>query len=198
MALLKIARMGHPILSSVADPVDDPTDPAILTLIENMFDTMLDAPGVGLAAPQVHVPLRVVVYYVPEGRATEAEEGGAGVDLSALINPVLTPLDADTDMAREACLSLPGMSGLVPRFKRIGVQALDLTGKPFAREVSGYHARLLQHECDHLDGILYPMRMDDLTSFGYNEELSLRESDTDDQASVDGPEEDMTGEVGAE
>ncbi|NQV43709.1 MAG: peptide deformylase [Rhodospirillales bacterium] len=174
MALLKIARMGHPVLSRPADPVADPTAPAIAALVEDMFETMLDAPGVGLAAPQVHVPLRVVVYYVPEARAT-AEEGG-GTELTALINPVLTPIGDERDWAREACLSVPEMSGLVPRFKRIGLSALDLSENPIEREVSGFHARLLQHECDHLDGILYPMRMDDLSSFGYNEELAQREA----------------------
>ena len=177
MALLKIARMGHPVLSRPADPVTDPTAPSIAALVDDMFETMLDAPGVGLAAPQVHVPLRVVVYYVPEARAT-AEEGG-GTELTALINPVLTPMGDERglarDWAREACLSVPGMSGMVPRFMRIGLRALDLSGNPIEREVSGFHARLLQHECDHLDGILYPMRMDDLSSFGYNEELAQRE-----------------------
>jgi len=171
--------MGHPILSIPADPVDDPTDPAIAQLVEDMFDTMLDAPGVGLAAPQVHVRLRVVVYYVPEGRATEGGPDSGGVALTALINPVLTPTGDDTDTAREACLSLPGMSGLVPRFKRIGVRAVDLAGNTVEREVSGYQARLLQHECDHLDGILYPMRMADLTSFGYSDELNQRERDVE-------------------
>ena len=183
MALLKIARMGHPVLSRSADPVDDPADPAIAKLVENMFDTMLDAPGVGLAAPQVHVPLRVVVYYVPERRADD--EGIDAVGLTALINPVLTPLADDTDVGCEACLSLPGMSGLVPRFKRVGVQALDLTGNIFEREVSGFEARLLQHECDHLDGILYPMRMDDLSSFGYTDELSQRETTGEDGAQTE-------------
>ena len=164
--------MGHPVLSRPADPVDDPTDSSIAMLVGDMVETMLDAPGVGLAAPQVHVPLRVVVYHVPKGRA-EAEESEA-VELSALINPVLTPLDDETDLGREACLSLPGMSGLVPRYRRIGLSALDLAGNAIEREASGFHARVLQHECDHLDGILYPMRMEDLSSFGYNEELAQR------------------------
>ena len=111
MALLKIARMGHPVLSRPADPVPNPADPAIAALVEDMFETMLDAPGVGLAAPQVHVPLRIVVYYVPEARATPTEGGGLG--LTALINPVLSPLSEERDMGREACLSVPGMSGAV-------------------------------------------------------------------------------------
>lgn len=168
MALLKIARMGHPILSRVADHVPDPTDSAIIVLAEDMAETMLDAPGVGLAAPQVHVPLRVVTYYVPEERTGEGE---APQGLTALINPELTPLGNETDIAREACLSLPGMSGLVERYTHIGLKAQDLKGNTIEKEVSGYHARVLQHECDHLDGVLYPMRMDDLSSFGYSEEM---------------------------
>jgi len=173
LALLKIARMGHPVLSRIADPVVDPTDPHIAILVEDMIETMLDAPGVGLAAPQVHVPLRVVTYFVPEERRVEGE---APVGLSALINPVLTPLDDATDVAREACLSLPGMSGLVPRYKHVRLHAVDLNGNEVEKEVSGYHARVLQHECDHLDGLLYPMRMDDLSSFGYSEEMTSIEN----------------------
>lgn len=183
MALLKIARMGHPVLSRPADPVTDPTDPAIAMLAENMMETMLDAPGVGLAAPQVHVPLRVVVYYVPEGRTTDEEDHG--VDLTALVNPVLTPLDDEMGMGREACLSLPGMSGLVPRYKRIGLKALDPFGNIIEREASGFHARVLQHECDHLDGILYPMRMEDLSSFGYTEEQVHHETEEPETAGED-------------
>lgn len=180
MALLKIARMGHPVLSCPAETVADPTHPGITELVENMFETMLDAPGVGLAAPQVHVPLRVVVYYVPRGRLTpdeltpDEQEGEGVVNLTALINPVLAPIGSQMDVATEACLSLPGMSGLVPRYQNISLRAVDLSGNTIEREVSGYHARLLQHECDHLDGILYPMRMDDLMSFGYSDELRQR------------------------
>ncbi len=182
MALLKIAKMGHPVLSRPAEPVVDPSDPNIGHLVEDMFETMLDAPGVGLAAPQVYVPLRVVVYYVPQGRGDCAEDDGAE-SLSALINPVLTPLGDEKDYGREACLSLPGLAGMVPRHLHLGVRALDLGGNTIEREVHGFHARLLQHECDHLDGILYPMRMDDLSSFGFAEELSRAEAqdDSDDE-----------------
>ncbi len=176
MALLKIARMGHPVLSHVAEAVSDPTSPEVARLVEDMVETMLDAPGVGLAAPQVHVPIRVVVYYMPAGR----DENGVGEPITALINPVLTPVGLDRDYATEACLSLPGMAGVVPRFLNLHFSAQRLDGSHFEREVSGYHARLLQHECDHLDGILYPQRMDDLSTFGYIEELSER--DVEDEA----------------
>lgn len=167
MALLKIAKMGHPVLSRVADMVSDPTSAEIKQLVDDMVETMLDAPGVGLSAPQVHVPKRVIVYYVPETRA----EDGIGEPITALINPVLTPIGLSREYATEACLSLPGMAGSVPRFMSIHVLAKRIDGLTFEREISGYQARLLQHECDHLDGILYPMRMDDLTTFGYTDEL---------------------------
>lgn len=167
MAILKIARMGHPVLARTADPVEDPTDPVIHVLIRDMIDTMRDAPGVGLAAPQVHVPKRVLVFYVPEERAGE----GAGVGLTALINPVIEPLTEDKELGVEGCLSLPGMAGEVPRYTKIRYSGLLPDGQALEREAEGFHARVVQHEYDHLDGILYPMRMDDLSSFGYSEEL---------------------------
>lgn len=168
MAVLKIARMGHPVLMSVATPVEDPADPEIRRLARDMLDTMEDAPGIGLAAPQVHVAKRVVVYFVPEGR----DPDGIGHPLTVLINPEITVLDAETVSGVEGCLSLPGMSGLVARARRIRVQAVDLDGAPLDYEAEGFHARVVQHECDHLDGVLYPMRMDDLTSFGFVEEMT--------------------------
>lgn len=173
MALLKIARMGHPILMKSAEMVEDPKNPALIDLVEDMFETMFDAPGIGLAAPQVHIPLRIVVYYVPESRAEDSADGG--VSPTVLINPQLEPIgngsETDTIIMREGCLSLPGMSGLVRRPKRVALKAVDLDGKSIECELEGYHARVVQHECDHLDGILYPMRMDDLSSFGYDNEM---------------------------
>lgn len=172
MALLKIARMGHPILMKPAEYIEDPGDPALAKLAEDMIDTMFDAPGVGLAGPQVHVSRRILVYYIPDDRSDDPEHDN--VPPTVLINPVLEPLEEiseqSTTVMREACLSLPGMSGLVRRYKRIGLTALDLKGKPIERELDGFHARVVQHECDHLDGIVYPMRMDDLSSFGYDSE----------------------------
>lgn len=168
MAVLKIARMGHPALMGVAQPIENINDPLISTLIEDMIDTMRDAPGIGLAAPQVHVPLRVVVYFVPAAR----DENGDGWPLTVLINPEIEVLDSATIEATEACLSLPGMAGPVSRPRRIRVQALAPDGSRLDYEATDYHARVVQHECDHLDGILYPMRMGDLSRFGYVEEMT--------------------------
>lgn len=173
--------MGHPALARPADPVIDPTGPDIVRLVDDMIDTMLDAPGIGLAAPQVCVSKRVVVYYVPEGR----DDNGVGWPVTTLVNPKLTPLGHQRDYHTEACLSLPGMSGVVPRYRRLLVEAMDMDGRVTEREVSGFHARVLQHECDHLDGILYPQRMDDLSTFGYTEELIKRDARQEEQTSED-------------
>jgi peptide deformylase len=175
MAILKIARMGHPILKRAADPVEDPTSPEIHRLINDMVDTLADIGGAGLAAPQVHVSLRVVIFHVPGARlAAEDGEAGpapAGIPLTALINPEITPLSGDMVEGIEACLSVPGLAGMVPRYRHIRYRALAPDGSRIEREASGFHARVVQHECDHLDGILYPMRMRDMTSFGFVEEL---------------------------
>ena len=183
MAILKIARMGHPVLSRTADMVADPTAPDILRLIADMVDTLTDAGGVGLAAPQVHVPKRVVIFHVPESRAREetngdedeSEDEPEAVPMTVLINPEIEPLDDETSSGVEACLSLPGMMGLVPRYKRIRYKAVTPSGSIIEHEASGFHARVVQHECEHLDGILYPMRMDDLSTFGFSEEMGRNE-----------------------
>ena len=175
MAILKIARMGHPILKRVADPVVDPTSLEIHKLINDMVDTLADIGGAGLAAPQVHVPLRVVIFHVPGSRlAAEDQIKGqppAGVPLTALINPVITPLSDEMEEGVEACLSVPGLAGTVPRYNHIGYRAMAPNGTVIEREARGFHARVVQHECDHLDGVLYPMRMRDMTSLGFVEEL---------------------------
>lgn len=165
MAILKIARMGHPVLRSVADLVADPTAPEIRRLVSDMVETLADAGGVGLAAPQVHVPLRLVIFFVPESRS------GEDVPLTVLINPVIEPLDDEMEEGGEGCLSIPGMAGAVPRWRNIRYSGLGLDGKPISRVASGYHARVVQHECDHLDGVLYPARIQDFSSFGFTEEL---------------------------
>lgn len=181
MAILKIARMGHPALMTPAQEAPDPTDPRIHGLIADMVETMADAPGIGLAAPQVHVPLRIVVFRVPGERC----EDGQDVPLTALINPVITPLSQETALAPEACLSLPGLTGMVPRLTSIKYSGASPSGEAIEREATGYHARVVQHECDHLDGILYPMRMTDLSTFGFAEEMvraqrtSVSPEDTD-------------------
>lgn len=185
MAILKIARMGHPVLRGRAQPVADPTAPEIRRLIEDMLETMDDAEGVGLAAPQVHVPLRLVVFRLPPERLTPGELGEErGPDAArpaadgspdvpvALINPVIEPLGSEQALGWEGCLSVPGLRGVVPRFTRLRYRALDIHGEPFERIAEGFHARVVQHECDHLDGILYPMRMTDLSLLGFESEMS--------------------------
>jgi len=180
MAILKIARMGHPILRRPAEAVDDPTAPEIARLIADMIETMADAPGIGLAAPQVHVSRRIVVFHVPGSRAgdPDAEAGDAEerdaegpVPLTVLINPVIEPLADDTALDWEGCLSVPGLTGVVPRFKRIRYRGLTPAGGRVERTAEGFHARVVQHECDHLDGILYPQRMTDLTLLGFTSEM---------------------------
>ncbi|GAB4371978.1 MAG: peptide deformylase [Kiloniellaceae bacterium] len=173
MAILKIARMGHPVLRRPAAPVADPTAPDIRRLVQDMLATMEDAGGTGLAAPQVHVPLRVVIFFVA-GRRAALEDGEAGredVPLTVLINPEIEPLGADTALGPEACLSVPGLVGQVPRWTRIRYRGLGLDGEPIEREAAGFHARVVQHECDHLDGILYPQRMTDLSLLAFTSEV---------------------------
>ncbi|PYD47773.1 peptide deformylase [Novacetimonas pomaceti] len=171
MTLLKIARMGHPVLLRRADEVTDPTHPDIQQLVADMIETMEDAGGVGLAAAQVHRSCRIFVYRVPQARST-----GAGDDQpcgpSVLINPRITPLDEETVLRLEGCLSIPGMRGWVPRHARIGYSGLDARGRPVAGTASGFLANVMQHEYDHLDGILYPMRMNDLRLMGFDTEMA--------------------------
>lgn len=167
MALLKIARMGQPVLRAVADPVADPTTPDIRRLAADMLDTMRDAPGVGLAAPQVHMPLRLIVIGVSAERT-----GAEAVPDSVLVNPVLTPLTDVLVEGVEGCLSIPGLRGVVPRFASVAWRALDLDGAPIGGEAHGFHARVLQHEVDHLDGVLYIDRMPDLRLLVFTEEMA--------------------------
>ncbi|WP_425403325.1 peptide deformylase [Hwanghaeella sp.] len=168
MAILKIARMGHPVLRRKADPVADPTAPETRHLVADMIETMQDAGGTGLAAPQVHVPARVIVYFVSK---TRLEEGEEEVPLTALVNPVLTPIGKEKAYGWEGCLSVPGLTGLVPRFETVRLQAITPRGDVIDKTVSGFHARVLQHEIDHLDGTLYPQRMDDLSLLLFQEEM---------------------------
>jgi peptide deformylase len=173
MAILKIARMGHPILSRSAEPVADPTAPEIGRLINDMIDTLEDAAGAGLAAPQVHVPLRLVMFHVPKARAEEEDgERAEGCPFTVLINPEIEILGEETAEGLEACLSLPGLAGRVPRYSHIRYSGVGPMGESISREARGFHARVVQHECDHLDGILYPMRMADLSTLTFTSELS--------------------------
>ncbi len=171
MSILKIARMGHPVLLQRADPVADPGAPAIRQLVADMMETMEDAGGAGLAAPQVHVPLRLFVFRVPGERA-----GGDPEDLpvgnTVVINPEVELLSEDRVLRWEGCLSIPGLRAAVPRAPRIRYRGVDCDGNAVGGEVTGFHAGVVQHEYDHLDGILYPMRMRDFSRFGFNEELA--------------------------
>jgi peptide deformylase len=176
MAILKIARMGHPVLRRTAVPIEDPGTPEVRRLVNDMLDTMEDAGGTGLAAPQVHVPRRLVLFYVSAERAkrevgTEAVEE---VPLTVLINPVVQPLTEEMATGWEACLSLPDLTGQVPRYETVRYRGLDLSGQEIVREASGFHARVVQHECDHLDGVLYPQRMTDLSSLTFSSELAAQ------------------------
>ncbi|MBU6468170.1 MAG: peptide deformylase [Betaproteobacteria bacterium] len=174
MAIRKVLRMGHPVLREVAKPVEQINDPALIALITDMFDTMAHLDGAGLAAPQIGVGLRVVIFGVKENtRYPDAEE----VPMTVLINPIITPLSDEQEEDWEGCLSVPGLRGRVPRYKHIRYQGLDEQGNIIDRTVSDFHARVVQHECDHLDGILYPMRIRDFTSFGFSEELGINTPD---------------------
>ncbi|AQS89280.1 peptide deformylase [Neoasaia chiangmaiensis] len=172
MALLKIAKMGHPVLLREAVAVADPTAPEIVSLVSDMLETMHDARGAGLAAPQVHRALRLFVYHVPISRAADGE---APIAPRVLINPTITPLSDEMMNCTEGCLSLPALRGLVPRFAHVGFEGQDLEGKTISGEARGFHANVLQHENDHLDGILYTMRMKDFSSFGYVDEFTRAE-----------------------
>ena len=163
-----VLRMGDPRLFTRAREVDDATDPQIAALLADMRDTMRAEDGAGLAAPQIGVGLRVVIFGVERNpRYPDAEP----VPYTELINPVLTPLSDEMEEGWEGCLSVPGLRGVVPRYRRLRYRGLDPAGKAIVRDVEGFHARVVQHECDHLDGILYPMRVRDFTRFGYTDVL---------------------------
>jgi len=168
MASREILRMGDARLLRRAEPVRDFGTPQLLELVADMRDTMREYQGVGLAAPQIGVNLRLVIFGAAASpRYPDAEE----VPDTVLINPIITPVGGESEEGWEGCLSIPGMRGVVQRFKIIRYQGADEQGVLIDRTVSGFHARVVQHECDHLDGILYPMRMRDLSRFGFNDVL---------------------------
>jgi peptide deformylase len=171
MALLKIARMGHPVLLRRCTPVADPGAAEIRRLVADMIETMEDAPGVGLAAPQVYVPLRLFVFRIPAGRQ-EGDPLDTPAGPSVLINPEVELLTDERVLCWEGCLSIPGLRAAVPRAPRIRYRGVDCDGVVTEREVTGFHADVIQHEYDHLDGILYPMRMQDFSLFGFTEEMA--------------------------
>ena len=168
MAIRNVLRMGDARLLQRAEPVSHFDTQQLHALLVDMRDTMQALNGAGLAAPQIGVALRVVIFGVQHNsRYPDAES----VPETVLINPVITPLGEAMEEDWEGCLSVPGLRGLVPRHTHIRYQGQDEYGALIDRSVSGFHARVVQHECDHLDGILYPMRIRDMTQFGYNEEL---------------------------
>ena len=163
-----ILRMGDPRLLVPAAPVPRVPSAELDALLADLRDTMRAANGAGLAAPQIGVPLRVVIFGMESNpRYPDAPP----VPHTELVNPVLTPLTDETEEGWEGCLSVPGLRGIVPRFRRLRYEGLDPAGQPIRREVEGFHARVVQHECDHLDGILYPMRVRDFTRFGFTDVL---------------------------
>ncbi len=205
MAILKIARMGHPVLRRKAAEIADPGAPEVQRLIADMIETLADAGGAGLAATQVHRPLRVVIFHIPPegveegaGEGAEEAEGATRPPPEApevLINPVIKPIAEEMEIGWEGCLSVPGLRGLVPRFTTIRYRGIDGEGAPVERTATGFHARVVQHECDHLDGILYPMRMPDLALLGFEGELDryplvieAEEPPGEDEAPETGPE----------
>lgn len=169
MAIHEILKMGDPRLLRVAQPVTAFDTDGLHRLVADLLDTMAAANGAGLAAPQIGVDLQVVVFGTdaPNPRYPDAPV----VPRTVLVNPVITPLGDDQEDGWEGCLSVPGLRGLVPRFSRIRYTGFDLYGDPIDRSVDGFHARVVQHECDHLIGRLYPTRMRDLTQLGFTEVL---------------------------
>lgn len=168
MAVKKVLRMGDPRLGQVARPVEGFETPELLGLVDDLKETMAAENGAGLAATQIGVPLRVVVFgYEQNPRYPDAPP----VPKTTLVNPVIEPLTEDVEEGWEGCLSVPGLRGLVPRYTRIRYTGFDLDGSSIEREAEGFHARVVQHECDHLDGILYPQRMRDISTLGFVDEL---------------------------
>ena len=163
-----VLRMGDPRLWQPSAPVAAFASPELEALLADLRDTMKAQNGAGLAAPQIGVPLRVVIFGV---ESNPRYPDAAPVPYTELVNPVLTPLGDEMEEGWEGCLSVPGLRGVVPRYSRLRYEGFDPAGNRIARDVDGFHARVVQHECDHLDGILYPMRMQDLSRFGFTDVL---------------------------
>lgn len=168
MATKPVLKMGDASLLQIAERVERFNTPELKTLIQDMRDTMEAEDGAGLAAPQIGIGLQVVIFGVKKSaRYPDAED----VPYTVLINPVIKPLTQETEEDWEGCLSVPGMRGMVPRFSKIDYQGYDQYGNSINRNVDGFHARVVQHECDHLQGILYPMRITNFRTFGFTEVL---------------------------
>lgn len=172
MSIKQVLRMGDPILLQQASAVTKFNTPQLHALIQDMEDTMAGMNGAGIAAPQIGVSLRVVIFGQRDATLKNPRYADANeVPYTVLINPTLTFIGAELEDGWEGCLSVPGLRGMVPRYQRLHYTGFDQFGNAIDRMVSGFHARVVQHECDHLNGILYPMRIQDLTRFGYTEVL---------------------------
>ena len=169
MAIHTILKMGDPRLLRVAQPVTSFDTPELHQLVADMEETMVSVSGAGLAAPQIGVDLRLVIFGT--GQVNPRYPQYEPIPKTVLINPVITPIGGEEEEGWEGCLSVPGMRGVVPRWARVRYTGFDLRGQPIDRTVDGFHARVVQHECDHLDGKLYPMRVRDFSRFGFNEVL---------------------------
>jgi peptide deformylase len=165
MSIFKVARIGHPAVRAAARPVEPASipGPEFQKLVDDMVETMREYEGVGLAAPQVHLPLRVAVIEIP----ASDERGSGGVPLTVLVNPAVTPIDSREVVGWEGCLSIPELRGVVPRLGRLRLDALDRHGQPYSLEASGFFARVIQHECDHLEGRVYLDRMRGMRSLSF-------------------------------
>ena len=170
MAVRRVLKMGEPLLRQVAAPVTR-FDAQLTALVADMDDTMRELNGAGIAAPQIGVSARVVIF---ELKDNPRYPHLAPVPYTVLVNPLVTPLGAEEDEGWEGCLSVPGLRGLVPRFRRLRYQGFDVQGEPIDRTVEGFHARVVQHEVDHLDGILFPQRLRDLRNFGFEDTLAAQ------------------------
>ena len=177
MTVRDVLRMGHPVLRERAKPVEKLGTPELRELVRDMKETMAAKNGAGLAAPQIGVGQRVVIFGVAGNpRYPDAED----VPFTVLVNPKLVMLTREVEEDWEGCLSVPGMRGVVPRYRKLRYTGFDEEGNAIERVAEGFHARVVQHECDHLDGILYPQRMTDMSKFGFNEELFPGEEIADD------------------
>jgi peptide deformylase len=180
MTVLPIFRMGADVLKIRSAEIADATDPLVQALVDDMHETMTAAHGIGLAAPQVGVPVRIVMFFVPAVR-----NGGEEIPLTVMVNPVIEPTGPDQGEDWEGCLSVPGLSGRVPRWTSIRYSFTDLAGQQHVREAKDYHARVVQHECDHLDGVLYPMRMTDMASLAYTDVLQAHAAERGQKMDLD-------------
>ena len=175
MALRTVVRMGHPVLRRTAEPVTRFDTLGLHALVEDLWDTMHASGGIGIAAPQIAVAKRVVVFGLGEHAGKAGRGRPAPIDPTVLVNPIIEPLGDATEEGWEACLSVPGLRGVVPRYTRIRYTGFDAFGRRIEREAEGYHARVVQHECDHLDGVLYPSRIRDMSTFGFDEDLGIED-----------------------